>query len=138
MESAMCLLNNWGVMYQEFVVCNVPRNGITNAENSTILYFKSVSTWQEDLLRMHEAHKESWDMTWGLYYCFPSLIFFLNNIFTYHKRFLQSSVVNKRNHMGEENSNYRKAELGYHQYAVTSNQAPDALSMNCTEIKEIN
>ena len=51
------------VMYQEFVVCNVPRNCITNAENSTIFYFKSVSTWQEDLLRMHEAHKDSWDMT---------------------------------------------------------------------------
>ena len=135
MESAIHLLNNWGVMYQEFVVCNVPRNGITNVENSTILYFKSVSTWQEDLLRMHEAHKESWDMTWGLYYCFqdtikfPSRIIFKNNIFTYHKRVLQSSVVNKRNHMGEENSNYRKAELGYHRYAVTSNQAPDALSI---------
>ena len=41
-------------MYQEFVVCNVPRNCITNAENSTIFYFKSISTWKEDLLRMHE------------------------------------------------------------------------------------
>ena len=50
-------------MYQEFVVCNVPRNCITNAENSTIFYFKSISTWKEDLLRMHEAHKDSWDMT---------------------------------------------------------------------------
>ena len=43
--------------------CNVPGNCITNVENSTIFYFKSVSTWQEDLLRMHEAHKDSWDMT---------------------------------------------------------------------------
>ena len=51
------------VMYPEFVVCNVPRNRITNAKNSTIFYFKSVSTWQEDLLCMHEAHKDSWDMT---------------------------------------------------------------------------
>ena len=51
------------VMYQEFVVCNVPRNCITNAENSTIFYFKSVSTWEEDLLHMHEAHKDSWDIT---------------------------------------------------------------------------
>ena len=44
-------------MYQEIV--------ITNAENSTIFYFKSVSTWQKDLLRMHEVHKDSWDMTDG-------------------------------------------------------------------------
>ena len=36
------------VMYQEFVVCNIAGNGITNAENSTIFYFKSVSTWQEE------------------------------------------------------------------------------------------
>ena len=36
------------VMYQEFVVCNVPGNCITNAENSTIFNFKSVSTWQEE------------------------------------------------------------------------------------------
>ena len=57
-----------GVMYPEFVVCNVPRNRITNAKNSTIFYFKSVSTWQEDLLRMHEAHKDSWDMTMGLHF----------------------------------------------------------------------
>ena len=35
------------VMYQEFVVCNIAGNCITNAENSTIFYFKSVSTWQE-------------------------------------------------------------------------------------------
>ena len=32
------------VMYQEFVVCNIAGNCITNAENSTIFYFKSVST----------------------------------------------------------------------------------------------
>ena len=51
------------VMYQEFVVCNVPRNCITNVENSTIFYFKSVSTWQEDLLHIQEAHKDSGDMT---------------------------------------------------------------------------
>ena len=36
------------VMYQEFVVCNIAGNCITNAENSTIFYFKSVSTWQEE------------------------------------------------------------------------------------------
>jgi len=30
--------------------------------------------------------------------------------------------------MGEENSNYRKAGLGY-RHAVTSTQAPDALSI---------
>ena len=36
------------VMYQEFVVCNVAGNCITNTENSTIFYFKSVSTWQEE------------------------------------------------------------------------------------------
>ena len=36
------------VMYQEFVVCNVPGNCITNAKISTIFYFKSVSTWQEE------------------------------------------------------------------------------------------
>ena len=36
------------VMYREFVVCNVPGSCITNAENSTIFYFKSVSTWQEE------------------------------------------------------------------------------------------
>ena len=36
------------VMYPEFVVCNIAGNCITNAENSTIFYFKSVSTWQEE------------------------------------------------------------------------------------------
>ena len=36
------------VMYQEFVVCNIAGNCITYAENSTIFYFKSVSTWQEE------------------------------------------------------------------------------------------
>ena len=36
------------VMYPEFVVCNMAGNCITNAENSTIFYFKSVSTWQEE------------------------------------------------------------------------------------------
>ena len=36
------------VMYQELVVCNMAGNGITNAENSIIFYFKSVSTWQEE------------------------------------------------------------------------------------------
>ena len=35
------------LMYQEFVVCNIAGNCITYAENSTIFYFKSVSTWQE-------------------------------------------------------------------------------------------
>ena len=35
-------------MYREFVVCNVPVNCNTNAENSSIFYFKSVSTWQEE------------------------------------------------------------------------------------------
>ena len=36
------------VMYQEFIVCNIAGNCITYAENSTIFYFKSVSTWQEE------------------------------------------------------------------------------------------
>ena len=36
------------VMYPEFVVCNIAGNCITNAENSTIFYFKSVSKWQEE------------------------------------------------------------------------------------------
>ena len=39
---------NPAVMYQEFVVCNIAGNCITYAENSTIFYFKSVSTWQEE------------------------------------------------------------------------------------------
>ena len=42
------LFNNISVMYQEFVVCNIAGNCITYAENSTIFYFKSVSTWQEE------------------------------------------------------------------------------------------
>ena len=50
-------------MYQEFVVCNVPGNCITNAENSTIFYFKSVSHGKKNLLRIYEAQKDSWDMT---------------------------------------------------------------------------
>ena len=36
------------VMYPEFVVSNIAGNCITNAENSTIFYFTSVSTWQEE------------------------------------------------------------------------------------------
>ena len=41
-------INERTVMYPEFVVCNIAGNCITNAENSTIFYFKSVSTWQEE------------------------------------------------------------------------------------------
>ena len=46
--SALRKLRIANVMYQEFVVCNVAGNCVTNAENSTIFYFKSVSTWQEE------------------------------------------------------------------------------------------
>ena len=48
MHASICEVpSNSTVMYREFVVCTVPGNCITNAENSTIFYFKSVSTWQE-------------------------------------------------------------------------------------------
>ena len=42
------IIESMTVMYPEFVVCNIAGNCITNAENSTIFYFKSVSTWQEE------------------------------------------------------------------------------------------